>query len=385
MAKTTEAGWDEYLSSGEGIVTEYSMGGYNILITTQRLICLKKFPKSFSEARYEDIHSLSHSTPFLWARFSKGIIFLALAGYMYLQSPFRGKSLLSDMLSNILEKLPELSFLPVDGTVKLVVVAIFAYGLYDILKFLPSTRGLLKITLKQKAPLKIHTPLKPQTKEMIKTIEGLIAAREEIVHPEPRQTVEVVEHPEVMGVETVYGKMKAEMSGLDDNAIVIVSVKSEDHMVVVSSLLRLLLIDRKQRGVYLSISIPSEQIIKLLDKDNLPSENLSFIDCISPMTGRIPEEKGLTVFVENPSSLEEVGMYSDKLLMKTPVPKFVFIDSISSLLIYNTDKAVREFVHFMINKMRLDNTGGVILSTEKKEAEELVKTLVPMCDKLIRI
>jgi hypothetical protein len=41
---------------------------------------------------------------------------------------------------------------------------------------------------------------------------------------------------------------------------------------------------------------------------------------------------------------------------------------------------VKEFSHFLINKIRLDNLAGIILSIEKKEAEDLVKTLSPMCD-----
>jgi archaellum biogenesis ATPase FlaH len=138
-------------------------------------------------------------------------------------------------------------------------------------------------------------------------------------------------------------------------------------------------------GVYVSITRPHEYILNAMDDSGIPSTNLFFIDCISLMAGKQQEKLDNVVYVENPSSLEEVSMYLDRMLSKVGRErKFLFLDSLSSLLIYNTDKSVKEFTHFIINKIRLENIAGVILSIEKKEVEELVKTLNPMCDTEIR-
>jgi hypothetical protein len=63
----------------------------------------------------------------------------------------------------------------------------------------------------------------------------------------------------------------------------------------------------------------------------------------------------------------------------------VFLDSLDSLMIYNDEKTTREFAHYLINKLRMENLAGTIISVEKKEVENIVKTLVPMCDKQIRV
>jgi archaellum biogenesis ATPase FlaH len=78
-------------------------------------------------------------------------------------------------------------------------------------------------------------------------------------------------------------------------------------------------------------------------------------------------------------------MYVDRMLLKAKKPKkFLFLDSLSSLLIYNGEDSVKEFTHSIINKIRLDNIAGVILSIDKKGAEDLLKTLAPMCDREVR-
>ena len=44
---------------------------------------------------------------------------------------------------------------------------------------------------------------------------------------------------------------------------------------------------------------------------------------------------------------------------------------------------MEEFTHLVINKMRLENVGGIIVSIKQKEAEALTNTLIPMCDREI--
>jgi len=172
-----------------------------------------------------------------------------------------------------------------------------------------------------------------------------------------------------------------------DNAVVLISSKSENHARVVTATLDTLINKRGMGGVYISVSRPSDAIIATMQSAGIASDDIQFIDCISQMTGKIrPERQENIVYVENPSSLEEVSMYLDKVMAKVDNKRrFIIMDSLSSLLIYNNEKSVKEFAHFIINRIRLEKTTGVILSIEKKEAEELVKTLAPMCDAEIRI
>jgi len=199
--------------------------------------------------------------------------------------------------------------------------------------------------------------------------------------PAPQQEPEPVNREKVMA-DLLDQKVKA----MPDNSVTLISSKSEDHGTVVSKTLDILINQKGMGGVYVSVSRPYEFIVSTMQGAGVSSDDLYFIDCISRMAGKSTHDKpDNVVFVENPSSLEEVSMYLDRMLGKVKSgKKFLFLDSLSSLLIYNSDKSVKEFTHFIINKIRLENIAGVIFSIEKKEAEDLVKTLVPMCDSEIR-
>lgn len=198
----------------------------------------------------------------------------------------------------------------------------------------------------------------------------------------PTTPTEIEKKP-VLTPEVMYKKLKDELRGIKKDSIVIVSVESQQHSETISSVLTVLINEKDMGCIYVSVSKPYEQIIKAMKTAKVKTDKIFFIDCISQMAGRTPEKAENTTFIENPSSLEEVSLYIDKLLASVPQTKFIMVDSLSSLLIYNTESSVKELTHRIINKARNEKVGGVILSIKQTEGETLTKTLVPMCDKEI--
>jgi hypothetical protein len=180
-------------------------------------------------------------------------------------------------------------------------------------------------------------------------------------------------------------RLDTSVKGQPDNMVLLISTKTENHTLLVNGMLDILINKRGMGGIYISVSQPYEVIVQGMKAAGIPVKDVHFIDCISRTAGKMQDKQENVVFVENPSSLEEVSMHLGRLLAKVGSgKKFIVLDSLSSLLIYNTDKVVKEFTHFVINRIRLDNTAGVIMSIEKKEAEDLVKTLAPMCNAELR-
>jgi hypothetical protein len=373
----------DYLPAEEGIIGRHNVGSYEIVTTTERLICLRKFPPLFVEVHYADINNLEHRTTILWSELLNGLSLLALSAVI-LYYNMSGK--LFDPVNNIIRKyLPELSSaVSVEILISVLVWLAAAAGLYHLMRFAPSVRGYFRISRRDRAPVVIPTGMTPELRALIKEIEGLMQKKPEYARPQ--------EAPSSLGQDTVAAgndeireKLLAQLVDVTDNRVILISSKSENHSRVVSNMLDILVNQRGMGGVYLSITRPYEFILSTTKAAGIPAEDIYFIDCISLMAGKQHEKNENVVFVENPSSLEEVSMYLDRMLSKVQKPKkFLFLDSLSSLLIYNTDKSVREFTHFIINKIRLENITGVILSIEKKEAEDLVKTLTPMCDAEVR-
>jgi hypothetical protein len=63
--------------------------------------------------------------------------------------------------------------------------------------------------------------------------------------------------------------------------------------------------------------------------------------------------------------------------------KSLFVDSISTLLIYNRAETVSKFLHFLTGKIRVLNLNGVLLSTEKELDPEFADQLEQFVDKTV--
>ncbi|MBD3388870.1 MAG: hypothetical protein GF416_07365 [Candidatus Altiarchaeales archaeon] len=370
----------DYLTADEKIISKYRMSVYDVVTTTERLILLRRFPPAFIEIGYEEINNLEHRTTILWNDLLTSIATLVLAVVIFVNE--RGFPFVEPINNIVGRYIPELAnTLPTLLVVQVVMMLSTAASIIYFAKFVGSLSGYFRISRKNRAPVTIRTAMTPELKNLIREIEGQIKqVKERRLRPAPEtaEAAPAAAKPEV----DIKTELESRIRGLADNAVILISSKSEKHSEVVSNTLNMLVNEKGMGGVYISISRPYESITSTMATAGIPADDVYFIDCISRMAGKgHTETDEHAVFVENPSSLEEVSMYLDRMLGKVPSEKkFLFLDSLSSLLIYNTDKSVREFTHFLINKIRLEGVSGIIFSIEKKEAEDLVKTLSPMCD-----
>jgi hypothetical protein len=71
----------------------------------------------------------------------------------------------------------------------------------------------------------------------------------------------------------------------------------------------------------------------------------------------------------------------DKSLAELKVKeRFILLDSLSSFLIYNSEKSAKEFIHYFINKGKIEELMCVIVHIEGEEGGKLFRGLIPMGD-----
>jgi len=63
--------------------------------------------------------------------------------------------------------------------------------------------------------------------------------------------------------------------------------------------------------------------------------------------------------------------------------KFLFFDSLPTLLLYNSVETVARCVHFLDIKMRVWKVKGIIISLERQANKEPIDELSQFCDVLI--
>lgn len=116
-------------------------------------------------------------------------------------------------------------------------------------------------------------------------------------------------------------------------------------------------------------------------KKEFENKNIKFIDCISRSSGITLFEKECK-YIESPTMLERIALEIINIFKgkEYEIEKYVVIDSLSSLVIYNDPEIIREFVSLLMNKARSENIHIVSIVIEE---EVDTNRLLQMNDKIV--
>ena len=141
----------------------------------------------------------------------------------------------------------------------------------------------------------------------------------------------------------------------------------------------------KDAWVYVTITRPYESIVKQYG-DVAGRGDIKFIDCISRAAGLSKTDPNC-IFIESPAHLEKIIMeimaaFRD---LEDNVNKYLIIDSLSSLLIYNDVSLVTEFFTILTNRMRLSDIHSISLAIEEEMDDSVNKIIYLRSNKIIKL
>ncbi|HIH17072.1 MAG TPA: hypothetical protein HA252_06725 [Candidatus Diapherotrites archaeon] len=70
---------------------------------------------------------------------------------------------------------------------------------------------------------------------------------------------------------------------------------------------------------------------------------------------------------------------------KAKTRKFIFVDSLSTMLIYNRPDVFARFIHSVLVKIRLNSISGLLLFIETQADREVRAEIAQLCDKVLRV
>ena len=103
--------------------------------------------------------------------------------------------------------------------------------------------------------------------------------------------------------------------------------------------------------------------------------NIKFIDCISRAVG-ISDTSNNCIYLESPGMLENLILETLNSFksQKCDIEKYIVIDSLSALMIYNDPELIREFISLVLNRSRAENIHVVtILVEEEMDSNKLIQ------------
>ena len=84
--------------------------------------------------------------------------------------------------------------------------------------------------------------------------------------------------------------------------------------------------------------------------------------------------------------MSDISISMDQAVRAIPSDeKFLFFDSLSTLLMYNNVGTVAKFIHFLAGKMRVWKVKGIIVSLRKEKDSELIENLMQFCDVMLEL
>ncbi len=167
------ARYGKFLTAGEEIKFKYTIGFYIIVITTKRLILLRKFPKQLIEFNLETIEIVEYYTNVktmkgLWAA---GYILGGILFYFFQDIFWNRLSLLIPPAQSMLDLN---IFFGLNILSVIILVYVIVMGTIDLCSFLLSFLGRVRIMPKGIGPTDIITTMKPDVEEFIQTMQEKI-------------------------------------------------------------------------------------------------------------------------------------------------------------------------------------------------------------------
>ena len=141
------------------------------------------------------------------------------------------------------------------------------------------------------------------------------------------------------------------------------------------------LTDKGVPGVYVTLNKPFNTIKKFFEEKKVDLRLVLFIDVVTVVSkGEIKKTKAC-LFIGSPENLSDISIAIDQAVTAIPSKdKFLFFDSLNTLLVYNDVRVVAQFIHFLANKMRTWKIRGIIISLKKESDKELIDELSQICD-----
>jgi len=128
----------------------------------------------------------------------------------------------------------------------------------------------------------------------------------------------------------------------------------------------------KTPGIYVSLNKSVKGLKQLFEKNKISFSKIFFIDCINSNTN----PNILSIF---PTQLDKLEYAIKVFINEIKGRKFLIIDALSTLLIYNNENKVASFVKEIINYSQKHEVEFVALSPKTK-GEELLNKIFDFFD-----
>jgi len=183
-------------------------------------------------------------------------------------------------------------------------------------------------------------------------------------------------------------KIADEIAEMPSASAISLQMSVDNYLDVLRGVLDLFANKKQMDTIYVTATISSEAIKRVLEALDIDSSRIFFVDCISHimMGASAAQTDDHTTLVESPTMLENLMLKVEYLIRRSESKdKLVVLDSINSLAIHNNNWILSEFLHILVSGLRSREAYTVILSVEEHSTPEINNMVSLVCDHGIRV
>ena len=183
----------------------------------------------------------------------------------------------------------------------------------------------------------------------------------------------------------IEGLMERISNAIGENQSIGILLPCPNYQELIQALFERIKSNPDEAWVYVNVTKPYQSI-----SNQFPFiteiKNLRFIDCISRAAGISKNTRNVT-FIERPTMLEKIGLEIMNTFkeLDPKIKKYLVIDSLTNLIIYNDPEIVTEFFYHIINRTRANNINAISIAIEEEGMEGYLNRLIYLNDKILKI
>ena len=163
--------------------------------------------------------------------------------------------------------------------------------------------------------------------------------------------------------------------------VALINVKSDSYQQMSIDIVKFLTVEEKTPGVYITLNKPHEIIERGLKKEGVDTRLIIYIDSVSKMNGEGAKKIGNCLYIGNPDRLSDMSVAADQAVSALPgEDKFLILDSLNTMLLYNHEGTVMRFAHYLSTKMREWKIKGIIIILKQSQNKAIADEIVQFCD-----
>jgi hypothetical protein len=179
-------------------------------------------------------------------------------------------------------------------------------------------------------------------------------------------------------------KLEKEFEGLPEGWIALLESTAEQFLDV-NIAVNGILTRKGFTGIILSSSRPYSNLLKIYQKNNIDTKKLVIIDCVSKSQGAKTEDNKNVLFIDNVGALTQISLSIAESIKNVKGKKYLYMDSMTTMLIHNQAKTFVSFIHSVLTKLRMNDVNGLMFSIIKGIDEEVRNEIAQLCDKVVKV